>query len=147
MKFMARLASLSIATTLLAAGSFAQQISVEASKSVPLRIKGAASSVVLGNKNIADVSIHSENLMFITGKAYGTTNLLVFDKDGRQLFSSDVVVTANSANLVTVNKSGSSYTFDCAPECRPVMSTGDNAEYFDGLAKQHQATQALTEGE
>jgi len=136
-----------IAALSISSPAFADQIFVEASKSVPVRIKGVASSIVIGNKNIADVAVHNEGLLFLTGKSYGTTNLMVFDKSGRELFSSDVMVTTNSTNLVTINRAGQSFTYDCAPNCRAVLSLGDEAEYFGTLIDQQLQTQALTESQ
>ena len=97
MSFSLKAAFAGAAALSLSSAAFADQIFVEASKSIPVRINGAASSIVIGNKNIADVAVHNENLLFVTGKSYGTTNLLVFDKAGREIYSSDVLVTTNSA--------------------------------------------------
>lgn len=146
MNILARTCALGLAGLIAILPASAGPLSVEANKTVPLRLKGAAASVVLGNRNIADVAVHDEHLIFITGKTFGTTNLMVFDRDGRQIYSSEVVVTVNSSNLVTVNRSGSNFTYDCAPNCRAVMSTGDDQEYFDGLMQQQQSMQSLTEG-
>jgi Flp pilus assembly secretin CpaC len=131
----------------LASTASADELFVEASKTVPLTINGAASSIIIGNKNIADVAVHNENLLFVTGKSYGTTNLLVFDKAGREIYSSDVLVTTNSASLVTINRAGQSYTYNCSPNCKAVLSVGDQADHFATLIDQQLQTQALTEGE
>lgn len=136
-----------IAALSISSAASADQIFVEASKSIPLRIKGVASSIVIGNKNIADVAVHNEGLLFLTGKSYGTTNLMVFDKSGRELFSSDVMVTTNSTNLVTINRAGQSFTYDCSPNCRAVLSVGDEAGHFGTLIDQQLQTQVLTEGQ
>ena len=125
----------------------AQHLSVEASKTIPLRLTGSASSIVIGNKNIADVSIHNEQLLFVTGKSYGTTNLMVFDKAGRQIYSSDVMVTTNSTHLVTVNRAGQSFTYDCSTNCKSVLSLGDDPGHFASLIEQQLQAQALTEGQ
>lgn len=147
MTLTARLCALPIASAFLAQAAFAGQLAVEANKTIPIKLKGSASSVVLGNKNIADVAVHDDTLLFVTGKTFGTTNLLVFDKEGRQIFSADIVVTVNSSNLVTINRSGASYTYDCAPQCRAALSTGDSVEHFDSLLSQQTGMQELTEGE
>lgn len=140
-------AALGAAALALAAAASAEQLFVEASKTIALPIKGAASSIIIGNKNIADVSVHNENLLFVTGKSYGTTNLLVFDKAGRQLYGSDVLVTTKSTSLVTINRAGQSYTYDCAPTCKAILSVGDEADHFAALIDQQLQTQALTAGE
>jgi len=147
MSFSLKAAFAGAAALSLSSAAFADQIFVEASKSIPVRINGAASSIVIGNKNIADVAVHNEGLLFITGKSYGTTNLMVFDKSGRQLFSSDVMVTTNSTNLVTINRAGQSFTYDCSPNCRGVLSVGDDPAHFGTLIDQQLQTQTLTDGQ
>ena len=146
MNILAKSCALALAGTLFASSAIAAQLSVEANKTIPVRIPGAAASIVLGNKNVADVAVHDEHLIFITGKTFGTTNLMVFNKAGEQIFSTDVVVTVNSSNLVTVNRSGQNFTYDCAPECRSVMSIGDQSEYFDAIITQQRSTQDLNSG-
>ena len=146
MNILAKSCTLALAGSFIAAAAAAQAISVETNKTVPVRITSSAASIVVGNKNIADVAVHDEHLLFITGKTFGTTNIMIFDKAGKQILNSDVVVTANSSNLVTVNKSGASYTFDCAPECRSVASAGDQGEYFDQLVSQQRGLQSLNGG-
>ncbi|MEZ5953340.1 MAG: pilus assembly protein N-terminal domain-containing protein [Hyphomonas sp.] len=147
MKFSARTCALALMGLSAVLPAMAGPLTVEANKTVPVKLKGAAASVVLGNRNIADVAVHNDHLIFVTGKTFGTTNLMVFDRAGNQIYSSDVVVTVNSSNLVTVNRSGSNFTYDCAPNCRSVLSNGDDMEYFDSLMKQQRDTQSLTEGE
>ena len=83
----------------------------------------------------------------MTGKSYGTTNLLVFDKAGREIYSSDVLVTTNSTSLVTINRAGQTYTYNCSPNCKAVLSIGDQADHFATLIDQQLQSQILTEGE
>jgi len=124
----------------------AQQLSVETSKSVPVRLSSAAASIVIGNKNIADVAVHSDNLLFVTGKSYGTTNLIVVDRNGREIYNTEVVVTSNSSSLVVVNRAGQPFSYDCAPVCRGAVNLGDSPAHFDALVQQQFQVQALNEG-
>ncbi len=140
-------AMLGAAAMSIATNASAGQLFVEASKTVPIELGGAASSIVIGNKNIADVAVHNEGLIFITGKSYGTTNLMVYDKSGRQIYNTDVMVTTNSTNLVTINRAGQSFTYDCAPNCRAVLSIGDHPDHFGTLIDQQMQTQTLTSGD
>lgn len=146
MKILVKPALAALTSLVIAGAATAQQLSIEASKTVPLRLSGPASSIVVGNKNIADVAVHDERLIFVTGKSYGTTNLMVFNKAGQEVYSAEVVVTANSSNLVTVNRAGQSQTYDCAPVCRSALNLGDDPAYFSGLIQQQLQAQALTGG-
>lgn len=135
-----------IASLTLAGIAQAEQLSVETSKTIPLRLTGQAASIVVGNKNIADVAVHDERLIFVTGKSYGTTNLMVFNKSGEEVYNAEVVVTANSSSFVTVNRAGLNQTYDCAPVCRSALTLGDDPVYFSTLIQQQLQSQALTEG-
>ncbi|KCZ49943.1 MULTISPECIES: pilus assembly protein N-terminal domain-containing protein [unclassified Hyphomonas] len=144
MKTFARTCAFGLAASLMVLPAIAGPLTVETNKTVPLKMKGTAASVVLGNRNIADVAVHDEHLIFITGKTFGTTNLMVFDRSGNQILNTEVVVTANTSNLVTVNRNGSNFTYDCAPSCRSIISPGDNVQHFDDLMQQQMGMQALT---
>lgn len=144
MKIFARTCAIGLAASLMVLPAVAGPLTVEANKTVPLKLNGSAASVVLGNRNIADVAVHDEHLIFLTGKSFGTTNLMVFDRSGNQILNTEVVVTVSSSNLVTVNRNGSNYTYDCATACRSVISPGDEQGYFTGLMQQQMSMQSLT---
>ena len=145
MKLIRKFCFASAAALLAAAPAVAGQFTVESGKTKPLRLSGEAASIVVGNPNVADVAVHSGQLLFVSGKTFGTTNLMVFDKNGAVLYSADVVVTTNTANLVTVNRAGSNFTYDCAPDCRPSISVGDDEEHFGRSASQLKQQQSLGE--
>lgn len=114
----------------------AGHITVETGKAKAIKLKTDADSVIIGNPNIADVAVHNDTLLFVTGKAYGTTNLMIFDNEGNTIHSSDVVVTANTKTWVSVNRAGVDFTYDCAPKCRPTLSPGDDNGHFGTVADQ-----------
>jgi len=99
-----RIATFGIAALAFSLSAFADPIVIEANKSTSLKLNGSAASVVIGNPRVADVAVHDANLIFITGRTFGTTNLLVFSESGEQIYSGDVVVTTNTTNLVNVNR-------------------------------------------
>ncbi len=130
----------------LSPAAAADILTVEANKAVAVRLSGNAASIVIGNKNVADVAVHNEQLLFVTGKTFGTTNLMVYDRAGRQIYASEVVVSGNSANLTTITRAGSRFTYDCAPDCQSILSVGDNNAYFTTLLEQQLNLKALSEG-
>lgn len=114
----------------------AGHITVEAGKAKAIKLTTNAESVIIGNPNIADVAVHDDKLLFVTGKSFGTTNLMIFDAKGNTIHSSDVVVTANTATWVSVKRAGDNYTYDCAPACRPTLSAGDQGEHYENVGEQ-----------
>ncbi len=145
MRFLAK-AIISAIIALLAAGSaFAGQLTLEANKTKPVRLMGEAASVVIGNPGIADVAVLDEHVLLITGKTFGTTNMIVFNKEGQQIYSVDVVVTTNTSSLVTVNRAGFNNTYDCSRDCRSILAIGDDGAYFNTISQQNKALALIAE--
>ena len=145
MTFSVKYIAMAATAVALSAAAHAEQITVETGTSKPLRLSRAASSVVIGNQNIADVSVTDPQMIFLTGKSFGTTNLVVLDANSDIIFSGDVVVTTNATNLVTVNRAGSSFTYDCAGECRDAPVIGDDQGHFARSIEQAQQLQRMNE--
>ncbi|NQY40105.1 MAG: pilus assembly protein N-terminal domain-containing protein [Henriciella sp.] len=114
----------------------AGHVTVEAGKAKAIKLSETAESVIIGNPNIADVAVHNDKLLFVTGKSFGTTNLMIFDAEGNTIHSSDVVVTANATTWVSVKRAGENYTYDCSPSCRPTLSAGDNGQHYENVGEQ-----------
>ena len=147
MKLAGKLCALPLAGALLAQIAMAEPLTVETNSTVPIKLRGQANSVVLGNQRIADVAVHNENLIFITGRSAGTTNVMVFNENGDQIYAADIIVTVDTSNLVTVNRSGEDYTYDCAPECVPTPSLGDEPTFFSGAIGQENSLDRHAQGE
>ena len=161
MNLFAKICTLPVAAALVSQIAVAGPLSVEVNKTIPVHLRSAAASVVLGNQTIADVAVHDEKLIFITGDienepvvsvmfrvedyCRGNNNWLIFDKSGRQIYSTDILVVANEANVVTINRSGSNYTYDCAPTCRSTLSVGDAPEHFEQYIDQQTGVKALSD--
>ena len=124
------------AAALVACAAHAGHVTVEAGKAKAIKLNTNAESVIIGNPNIADVAVHDDTLQFVTGKSFGTTNLMIFDAQGNTIHSSDVVVTANTTTWVSVKRAGDNFTYDCAPFCRPTLSAGDNRIHYENVGEQ-----------
>ena len=122
--------------TLISAPAFAADglYSVQINKTEVLRLPAPASAVIIGNPEIADVSIHSADTVFVVGKGYGETNLLILDKNGNTMMSSDIqVITPQSRNQVRIfNASNNRQTYNCGPSCNPSPTLGDSSDFIDG---------------
>ena len=136
MMSMTKIAISGCAAVLIACAAHAGQLTVEAGKAKAVKLKANADSVIIGNPNVADVAVHDDKLLFVTGKSFGTTNLMIFDKDGNTLHSSDVVVTANTNTWVSVKRAGANYTYDCSPSCRPTLAAGDEQQHYANVGEQ-----------
>ncbi|MEM9205666.1 MAG: pilus assembly protein N-terminal domain-containing protein [Pseudomonadota bacterium] len=95
-----------------------------------------AATIVLGNPAIADASIFDAERIVITGKSYGTTNLIALGPDGEELYNTLVTVRAPEQTLITVHRGGARSSYSCAPTCQPSLVVGDATENFDSVNSQ-----------
>jgi hypothetical protein len=86
-------------------------------QAVRIPIRGVASDVVVGDTKIADVTVVGPSALFVSGRGYGSTNVVVMDAGGRTLFDGRVYVPASSAGQVTVIRGKSQSAVLCTPNC------------------------------
>ena len=83
------------------------------------RARGSASSVIVGNPAIADVTVVDANTLFVTGKGYGVTEVIAVDGTGRTLYQGEVIVTGGSTGSVRVWRGAQATEMACAASCSP----------------------------
>src|SRR5260370_16744972 len=76
-----------------------QRVRVIVNKSRTFRVDTAFSTIVTGSPDIADVKSLSDHLIYIQGKATGTTNVILFDASLKQIGILDVEVPLDTCNL------------------------------------------------
>ena len=58
------------------------------------RIDAPADTVIVGNPAIADVTMYDRQTVVVTGKLYGTTNLVILDAKGEPIIDEVITVSA-----------------------------------------------------
>lgn len=111
-----------------AAAAQSRPLNVDIDQSTRVQLRGPAGSVIVGNPNIADVTVVDANTLFITGKGYGVTEVVAVDVLGRTVFQSQVVVTAGDSGRVRVWRGAQPTEMACASTCSPSIraSADDN---------------------
>ena len=100
-----------------------------------LRLPRLASEVIIGNPSIADVSLQGGNLLVVTGKTFGITNVIALDAERNVIQDQRVIVERDDHKVVNLYKGNSRYTFSCTPNCETNLTIGDDRVYFDTVAK------------
>jgi Flp pilus assembly secretin CpaC len=142
-----------IAAVLIMAGaapvsaSGAEAITVVLDQSSIARLPESATTIVVGNPLIADVSVQSSGTMVVTGKGYGVTNLIALDRAGRVVVER-LVLVRSAADTVTVYRGVARETYSCAPDCERRITLGDNPDFFDPTLAQtyNRNSRALSAG-
>ena len=133
----ALLACSSVLTTLSEAR--AADLVVRYDQSQLIRLPRAISEVIIGNPSIADVTVQGGNLLVVTGKTFGVTNIIALDADRNVIQDQRVVVEQDDRRTVSLYKGAQRQSFTCAPTCTPAIVIGDDPTYFDTIAKAAQA--------
>ncbi|MDB5572090.1 MAG: pilus assembly protein [Hyphomicrobiales bacterium] len=110
-----------------------------------LQLPPSATTVIVGNPLIADVTmLKKTNQMVLTGKGYGQTNLIALDGRGKSVGESTLRVVGPQHGLV-IQRGLERESYDCAPRCQPTARLGDSqkftAEAVTGITSRNQASQ------
>lgn len=105
-----RRAALSLVLTFLAVAGAAQAypVIIPVSHAARLQIPGQAGSVVVGDPAVADAIVIDRHTIYVQGKGYGQTEIVVLDREGRTVWQGDVAVVSQNAGRVTMIKGAGS---------------------------------------
>ncbi len=100
-----------------------------------LRLPRAVAEVITGNPSVADVTIQGSNMLVITGKTFGITNVIALDAERNIIQDQRVIVERDNASIVNLYKSSQRLSFSCTPSCSSTFTIGDENSYFDTIAR------------
>ena len=100
-------------------------IIVKYDQSQLLRLKRPAAEIIIGNPSIADVSVQSGNLLVVTGKSFGITNIITLDADRNVIQDQRVLVKRDEGKVVNLQRGIDRQSYNCTPQCNPSITIGD----------------------
>jgi hypothetical protein len=131
------LAAAAFFIALAAQPAAADSISVYVDQARLMKLPDRVTTVVIGNPLIADATLQAGGILVLTGKGYGSTNVLALDRTGRVLMDKTVtVIGPSSADLVVVYRGAARESYSCAPDCERRITLGDSPTYFDATIDQ-----------
>lgn len=147
-----RLAARVAGFTLAAAGGLcapqaaAEDLIVKFDQSQLIQLPRPAAEVIIGNPSIADVAIQSGNLLVVTGKTFGITNIISLDAERKVIQDQRVIVRRDEVRVVNVYKASERSSYNCVPQCNPTLVPGDNNAYFELMLQQSIKKGAISDG-
>lgn len=91
---------------------------ISAGQATTVSLDGAVRDVVVGDPEIADISVVSDRTLVILGKRPGVTTLLAFGAGGRPLTDRQIVVSeGGGGGAVTVYRGAATSTYACGRQC------------------------------
>lgn len=125
-----------LAASVLPATAGGEPIVVFLDEARIMKLPDRATTVVVGNPLIADLSIQPGGIGVVTGKGFGATNFIVMDKSGTVLMEKAVEVKVPLDKTVVVYRGINQETYSCTPICERRITLGDFPDYFDKTLNQ-----------
>ncbi len=131
---------------LAVAPAAADDLIVKYDQSQLLRLPRPAAEIIIGNPAIADVAVQSGNLLVVTGKSFGITNIIALDADRNVIQDQRVLVRRDDAKVVNLQRGTDRQSYNCTPQCNPSIVIGDEQKFFDNVRNASQAKIGFSEG-
>ncbi|MDO9417853.1 MAG: pilus assembly protein N-terminal domain-containing protein [Pararhizobium sp.] len=82
-----------------------------------LKLDRPVSKVIIGNSDVADATVADSKTIVITGRSFGTTNLVILDLDGNAIIDDRILVSIDEGNTVRVYRETERSVLSCTPNC------------------------------
>lgn len=113
------------------ASSDAHTLRVEVDYARIARMPQDAQTFVLGNPLIADITMLKDSkLVVVTGKSFGTTNLIMLDRAGKQVGEALITVVPAEDKLV-VYRGSRRESLSCHPRCVRAVDMADDPQILN----------------
>ncbi|WP_099866129.1 pilus assembly protein N-terminal domain-containing protein [Pararhizobium haloflavum] len=86
-----------------------------------LKLDRSVSKVIIGNPEIADVTVSDPQTIVLTGRSFGATNLVIIDGAGNALVDERVVVSRDNADTLRVYRNTDPTMLTCSPGCESTV--------------------------
>ncbi len=121
----------------LAGAARAETVTVSVDEARIMKLPENVATIVIGNPLIADATLQGGGVLVLTGKGFGSTNMLALNRAGKIVLDTTVQVTGpGSPDLVVVYKGVERESYSCAPECEKRLTLGDSMTYFGNVLGQ-----------
>lgn len=92
-----------------------------------LKLDRPVSKVIIGNSKVADATVADATTIVLTGRSFGTTNLVLLDIDGNAIVDERVLVSIDEGNTVRVFRQTARTVLSCTPNCEEHSSNEGGA--------------------
>ena len=132
------------ATLIAVPNAVADDLIVRYDQAQLLRLPRPVNEIIVGNPSIADVAIQGGNLLVITGKTFGVTNIIALDAD-RNIIQDQRILVERDQTVVNLHRGTGRQTYSCTPQCQPNLTIGDDPTYFKTLDAQNSSKVRFSE--
>lgn len=96
-----------------------------------VKVPPGVQTMIIGNPLVADVTMLKGNTsMIVTGRSFGSTNLISLDAAGNPIDESLIKVTASEQSVVVLRGTAQE-SYSCNPRCAPTIALGDDPKFMN----------------
>ncbi len=144
-------ALVALGVSLATSGGFAhaasaQDLIVTYDQSQLWHLDRPVAEIIIGNPTIAEVTIQGSDLLVVTGKSFGITNIIALDAERKIVAERRILVQRDQLRVVNLHKGSKRETYNCSPQCNPTITIGDDPQYFETTAKLSEQKMKLSSG-
>ena len=88
-----------------------------------LKLDRPVSKVIVGNAEVADATVADPMTIVLTGRSFGTTNLVLLDSDGNAIADERILVSIDEGNTVRLFRQTNRTVLSCTPNCEQHADT------------------------
>ena len=112
-----------------------------------VKVPTGTQTLIIGNPLVADVTMLKGNgSMVVSGRSFGTTNLISLDSSGNAIDETTIKVIAGNQSLVALRGTAQE-SYSCNPRCSPTVALGDDTKFLtDGITNVKTRTGAALTG-
>ncbi|NTF79616.1 hypothetical protein G6L85_01115 [Agrobacterium rhizogenes] len=92
-----------------------------------LKLDRPVSKVIVGNAQVADATVADPKTIVLTGRSFGTTNIVLLDADGNAIVDERILVSIDEGNTVRVFRQTDRSVLSCTPNCEQHAQQNNNA--------------------
>jgi Flp pilus assembly secretin CpaC len=126
--------------------AWAKDLMVRYDQSQLIRLPRPASEVIIGNPSIADVTIQGGDMLVVTGKTFGITNIIALDNQRNVIQDQRVIVERDDSRMVSLFRGSVRESYTCTPSCSPTITIGDETTFFENVSKHATSKAAISMG-
>ena len=118
-----------VITALMASAASAQEdmLRVYMDHARVLKLDRPVSKVIVGNSKVADATVADSKTIVLTGRAFGTTNIVLLDTGGNAILDERILVSIDEGNTVRVYRQTERSVLSCTPNCEQHSQQGEAA--------------------
>ncbi len=131
----------------MAALADASGIVVSMDRARIVKVPTGTQTLIIGNPLVADVTMLKGNgSMVVTGRSFGSTNLISLDSSGNAIDETTIKVVAGNQSLVVLRGTAQE-SYSCNPRCSPTVALGDDTKFLsEGITNVKTRTGAALTG-